>query len=53
MFRSSDRFIIVVNGYPFAEKKFGKAARGILTVGGAEVEDIEVIRDGDHLFFSW
>uniref|UniRef100_A0A0D9YE66 Potassium channel n=1 Tax=Oryza glumipatula TaxID=40148 RepID=A0A0D9YE66_9ORYZ len=36
-----------------SEKKFGKAARGILTVGGAEVEDIEVIRDGDHLFFSW
>uniref|UniRef100_A0A0D9ZGH9 Potassium channel n=1 Tax=Oryza glumipatula TaxID=40148 RepID=A0A0D9ZGH9_9ORYZ len=35
-----------------SEKKFGKAARGILTVEGAEVEDIEVIRDGDHLFFS-
>jgi hypothetical protein len=35
-----------------AEKKFGKAARGILTVEGAEVEDIDVIRDGDHLFFS-
>ncbi|XP_040382258.1 potassium channel KAT4-like [Oryza brachyantha] len=34
------------------EKKFGKAAGGILTLEGAEVEDIEVIRDGDHLFFS-
>ncbi|XP_052158883.1 potassium channel KAT4 [Oryza glaberrima] len=35
-----------------SEQKFGKAVRGILTVEGAEVEDIEVIRDGDHLFFS-
>ncbi|EEC76672.1 hypothetical protein OsI_14643 [Oryza sativa Indica Group] len=35
-----------------SEKKFGKAARGILTVEGAEVEDIDVIRDGDRLFFS-
>ncbi|KAF0918089.1 hypothetical protein E2562_022679 [Oryza meyeriana var. granulata] len=34
-------------------KKFGKAARGIVMVEGAVVEDIEVLRDGDHLFFSW
>ncbi|XP_006644629.2 potassium channel KAT6-like [Oryza brachyantha] len=36
-----------------SERKFGKAARGILTVDGAEVDDIEVLRDGDHLFYSW
>ncbi|KAG8055625.1 hypothetical protein GUJ93_ZPchr0001g31662 [Zizania palustris] len=36
-----------------AEMKFGKAAIGVLTVEGAEVEDIEAIRDGDHLFFCW
>uniref|UniRef100_A0A0D9V4Z9 Potassium channel n=1 Tax=Leersia perrieri TaxID=77586 RepID=A0A0D9V4Z9_9ORYZ len=35
-----------------SENKFGKAASGVLTVEGAEIEDIEVVRDGDHLFFS-
>ncbi|KAL5228556.1 hypothetical protein ABZP36_016821 [Zizania latifolia] len=36
-----------------SEMKFGKAAIGVLTVEGAEVEDIEALRDGDHLFFCW
>ncbi|CAL4947750.1 unnamed protein product [Urochloa decumbens] len=32
-----------------AEAKFGKAARRVLTVDGAEVDDVAVLRDGDHL----
>lgn len=32
-----------------AEVKFGKAARRVLTVEGAEVDDVAVLRDGDHL----
>ncbi|CAO1945785.1 unnamed protein product [Urochloa humidicola] len=32
-----------------AEAKFGKAAMRVLTVDGAEVDDIAVLRDGDHL----
>lgn len=34
-----------------AEAKFGKAARRVLTVDGAEVDDVAVLRDGDHLVF--
>lgn len=30
-------------------QKFGCSLSKVLTVGGAEVDDIEVIRDGDHL----
>ncbi|KAJ1279703.1 hypothetical protein BS78_04G175100 [Paspalum vaginatum] len=33
-----------------AEVKFGKAVTTVLTVDGAEVEDIDALRDGDHLF---
>ncbi|KAH9800354.1 Potassium channel AKT1 [Citrus sinensis] len=33
------------------EKKFGISPAKVLNKGGAEVEDIEVIRDGDHLVF--
>ncbi|KAL6899693.1 hypothetical protein ACP4OV_006351 [Aristida adscensionis] len=33
-----------------AEKKLGKAVTTVLSVDGAEVEDIDVVRDGDHLF---
>ncbi|OEL15738.1 Potassium channel KAT6 [Dichanthelium oligosanthes] len=33
-----------------AEAKFGKVVTMVLTVDGAEVEDIDVLRDGDHLF---
>ncbi|KAL6634085.1 hypothetical protein ACP70R_026756 [Stipagrostis hirtigluma subsp. patula] len=33
-----------------AEKKLGKAVTTVLTVDGAEVDDIDVLRDGDHLF---
>ncbi|KAG0539181.1 hypothetical protein BDA96_03G300500 [Sorghum bicolor] len=36
-----------------AEAKFGKAARRVLTVDGAEVDDVAVLRDGDHLVLSW
>ncbi|KAF8693586.1 hypothetical protein HU200_038989 [Digitaria exilis] len=32
------------------EAKFGKAVTKVLTVDGAEVEEIDVLRDGDHLF---
>lgn len=32
-------------------KKFGISPAKVLDKGGAEVEDIEVIRDGDHLVF--
>lgn len=32
-----------------AEAKFGKAARRVVTVDGAEVDDVAVLRDGDHL----
>lgn len=34
------------------EAKFGKAARHVLTVDGAEVDDVRALRDGDHLFLS-
>ncbi|KAL9440493.1 hypothetical protein AB3S75_019207 [Citrus x aurantiifolia] len=33
------------------EKKFGISPAKVLNKGGADVEDIEVIRDGDHLVF--
>ncbi|TKW39956.1 hypothetical protein SEVIR_1G214000v4 [Setaria viridis] len=33
-----------------AEAKFGKAVTTVLTVDGAKVEDVDVLRDGDHLF---
>ncbi|RLM80747.1 potassium channel KAT4-like [Panicum miliaceum] len=33
-----------------AKGKFGKAVTTVLTVDGAEVEDIDALRDGDHLF---
>ncbi|XP_066317554.1 potassium channel KAT4-like [Miscanthus floridulus] len=33
-----------------AEAKFRKVVTTVLTVDGAEVEDIDVLRDGDHLF---
>ncbi|XP_022682454.1 potassium channel KAT6 [Setaria italica] len=36
-----------------AEAKFGKAVRTVLTVDGAEVEDVAVLRDGDHLVLCW
>ncbi|CAL4974362.1 unnamed protein product [Urochloa decumbens] len=36
-----------------AEVKFGKAARRVLTVDGAEVDDVAVLRDGDHLVMCW
>jgi len=36
-----------------AEAKFGKAARRVLTVDGAEVDDVAVLRDGDHLVLCW
>ena len=36
-----------------AEAKFGKAVRRVLTVDGAEVDDIAVLRDGDHLVLCW
>lgn len=36
-----------------AEAKFGKAARKVLTVDGAEVDDVAVLRDGDHLVLCW
>ncbi|WVZ69063.1 hypothetical protein U9M48_017913 [Paspalum notatum var. saurae] len=32
-----------------AEAKLGNAARRVLTVDGAEVDDVAVLRDGDHL----
>ncbi|KAL6845045.1 hypothetical protein ACP4OV_024540 [Aristida adscensionis] len=32
-----------------AEAKFGKEVRRVLTVDGAEVDDVGVLRDGDHL----
>ncbi|CAO1945175.1 unnamed protein product [Urochloa humidicola] len=32
-----------------AKAKFGKAVMKVLTVDGAEVDDIAVLRDGDHL----
>ncbi|KAL5221925.1 hypothetical protein ABZP36_026638 [Zizania latifolia] len=35
------------------ERKIGKAAIGVLTVEGADVEDIGALRDGDPLFFCW
>ncbi|XP_039811975.1 potassium channel KAT4-like [Panicum virgatum] len=36
-----------------AEAKFGKAVRRVLTVDGAEVDDIAVLRDGDRLVLCW
>ena len=36
-----------------AEAKFGKAVRRVFTVDGAEVDDIAVLRDGDHLVLCW
>ncbi|KAJ1285143.1 hypothetical protein BS78_03G257600 [Paspalum vaginatum] len=36
-----------------AEAKFGNAARRALTVDGAEVDDVSVLRDGDHLVLCW
>ncbi|RLM91874.1 hypothetical protein C2845_PM08G23900 [Panicum miliaceum] len=36
-----------------AEAKLGKAVRKELTVDGAEVDDIAVLRDGDHLVLCW
>ncbi|PUZ55035.1 hypothetical protein GQ55_5G180000 [Panicum hallii var. hallii] len=36
-----------------AEAKLGKAVRKVLTVDGAEVDDITVLRDGDHLVLCW
>jgi potassium channel len=33
-----------------AEAKLGEVVTTVLTVDGAEVEDIDVLRDGDHLF---
>ncbi|TVU35298.1 hypothetical protein EJB05_17182, partial [Eragrostis curvula] len=36
-----------------AEEKFGKTVRKVLTVDGAEVDDITVLRDGDHLVICW
>lgn len=33
-------------------KKFGFSATKILTAEGAEVEDIKLIRDGDHLILA-
>ncbi|EOY30954.1 K+ transporter 1 [Theobroma cacao] len=32
-------------------KKFGISAAKVLSKGGAEIDDIEVVRDGDHLVF--
>lgn len=32
-------------------KKFGSLPSKVLTKDGAEVDDIELIRDGDHLVF--
>ncbi|KAM0903690.1 hypothetical protein ACQ4PT_018469 [Festuca glaucescens] len=34
------------------QEKFGKAATRVLTADGAEVDDVRVLRDGDHLFLS-
>ncbi|XP_062204386.1 potassium channel KAT4 [Phragmites australis] len=36
-----------------AEEKFGKAVRRVLTVDGAEVDNVGVLRDGDHLVLCW
>nr|CAB3504001.1 unnamed protein product [Digitaria exilis] len=36
-----------------AEAKFGKAVTRALTLDGAEVDDIAVLRDGDHLVLCW
>ncbi|CAN6290381.1 unnamed protein product [Urochloa humidicola] len=33
-----------------AEAKFGKSVTTVLTHDGARVEDIDALRDGDHLF---
>ncbi|KAL6615943.1 hypothetical protein ACP70R_038213 [Stipagrostis hirtigluma subsp. patula] len=33
--------------------KFGKEVRRVLTMDGAEVEEIGVLRDGDHLVLCW
>lgn len=33
------------------EKSFGKPATKILMADGAEVEDLETLRDDDHLYF--
>jgi potassium channel len=35
-----------------AEAKFGKPLRKVFTMDGAEVDDIAVLRDGDHLVLS-
>ncbi|KAM0932647.1 putative KHA domain-containing protein [Dioscorea sansibarensis] len=34
-----------------AEKSFGKPVTKIFMVDGAEVEDLETLRDDDHLYF--
>ena len=34
------------------EEKFGDVTTRVLTVEGAEVDGVHVLRDGDHLFLS-
>lgn len=36
-----------------AEEKFGKRGNKILTADGSQVEDLNALRENDHLYIFW